>query len=212
MPDGVALFGGSFDPIHHGHLIIARSVAEKLALDRVVFLPSGNPPHKPTGLETDIDHRIEMVRLAIADEPRFALDEFDARRDGPTYTIDTIHHFSKQLYNPEKLFWIIGADSLVELATWHRVADLVDVCQIVTAVRPGWTSPDLSVLKPKLTDKQIAKLQNLILETPHIDISATDIRKRTQSQYSINYLVPDAVRQYIIKNGLYRDKRTEPTD
>ncbi len=212
MAGGVALFGGSFDPIHTGHLIIARSVAEKLDIERIVFLPSGNPPHKPTGLAAGIDHRIEMVRLAIADEPLFTLDEFDARRDGPTYTLDTIRHFAGQVSHAEKLVWIIGADSLVALATWHRAAELVDACRIVTAVRPGWTSPDLSVLKPTLTNEQVAKLRSQILETPCIDISATDIRHRVRNNASVNYLVPDAVRRHILENGLYREGETESAD
>ena len=137
MAERIALYGGSFNPIHSGHLIIARAVAEQLDLTRVILLPSKHPPHKQAEALLDAAHRAEMVRLAIPDEPLFEFSDFDLTRDGPSYTVETVAHFRKSLGAAVELFWIIGADSLAELSTWHRVCDLVDTCRIITAARPG---------------------------------------------------------------------------
>ena len=200
----IGLFGGSFNPIHHGHLIVAQAVAERIGLDRVIVLPSNQPPHKPVRHLLEAVHRVEMVRIAIEGEPLFELSDFDVTRHGPTYTIDTIAHFRNQFGSEVELCWIIGADSLAELATWHRVEELVDTCRIVTAVRPGCTNVDWQPLATLLTDEQIARLRADIVPTPMIDISSTNLRERVRRGQSIRYLVPDAVRQYINQHGLYR--------
>lgn len=208
----VALFGGSFDPIHHGHLIIAQAICEQLGLDRVIFLPSADPPHKPKGLAATIEHRMEMVRVAIAGHPRFDLDDFDARRAGPTYTLDTVRHFAAATDAPSQLCWIIGSDSLAELHTWHRAAELVDACDIVTAARRGSISPDIELQHPMFTPEQVARLRDNVLQTPHIDISSTDIRQRVADGQSIHYLVPNAVGHYIAEHELYRGLTAERAD
>lgn len=202
---GIALFGGSFDPIHHGHLIIARSVAEHCSLDRVVFLPTANPPHKSTAGMTPANHRAEMVRLAIANEPRFDLSDFDLLRPGPTYTIETIDHFRGKLPDVDPLCWIIGADSLNELPTWYRVHQLVDSCRIVTAARPGYDVINWHSLARVFNVGQIERLRMGVLDTPRIDISATEIRSRARRKLPIRYLVPDAVADYIHQHKLYTD-------
>lgn len=205
MTQRIALYGGSFNPIHHGHLIIARAVAERVGLDRVIFLPSARPPHKEAGALLDSGHREAMVRGAIEGEDGFAFDAHDLLQSGPTYTIDTVAHFSETLGPDVDLHWIIGADSLADLTSWHRAADLVDRCTLVTAARPGWDATVLDRLRPTLTEKQVDRLRRHALDTPRIDISATDIRARIRSGRSIRYLVPDSVRGYIESLGLYRD-------
>lgn len=204
MAERIALYGGCFDPIHIGHLITARSVAEALSLSRVVFLPSANPPHKNTADLLDARHRAEMVQLAIRDEALFAFSDHDLVQTGPTYAVDTVGHFSDTLGEDVELHWILGADSLAELATWHRVSDLVDACRVVTAARSGFDACGLEHLRPLLSDPQIERLARAVLETPHIDIAATDIRTRIQRGLSIHHLVPDCVHAYIQRNGLYR--------
>ncbi len=204
MAEHVGLYGGSFNPIHCGHLIIARSVAEKLNLQRVIFLPSATPPHKEGEPLVEPRDRAEMVRLAIAGEKLFGFSDYDLIRDGPSYTIDTIAHFKKDLGDDAQLFWIIGADWLTELGTWRRAGELVDACTFVTAARPGWERPDLSTLGTVLSVAQIARLREHILATPRIDISATDIRDRVTARKSIRYLVPESVRLYIEMFNLYR--------
>lgn len=203
MGGGIGLFGGSFNPIHHGHLIVARAVAEMLRLSRVVFVPAPNPPHKPDARLADASDRLEMVRLAVAGEPLLECGDIEIRRPGPSYTILTIQEY-RQPTGDQELFWIIGADSLAELHTWHRVTELVELCRIVTVARPGFELPDLGGLEKMLSREQVSRLKRDILSTPRIDISATDIRRRVAEGRSIGYLVPTSVRQYIEERGLYR--------
>ncbi len=199
------LYGGSFNPIHFGHLILARALRESLNLDQVCFLPSRHPPHKDVKMLADSSHRAEMVRLAIEGEEGFTFDDFDLARKGPCYTIETVAHFREQCPSAE-LCWFIGADSLMELPTWHRATELVSTCSIVTASRSGKNPVNPSVLEQAFGKEQAMKLLAGIVETPVVDISSTDIRKRLADGRSIRYLVPEAVRNYIEKHRLYRAK------
>ncbi len=204
MTDRIALYGGSFDPIHNGHLIVARAVAERLDIGRVLFLPAAAPPHKGAEALSDPLHRGEMVRQAIREDALFSFSEYDLQRAGPHYTIDAVTHF-RGAFGPDiELCWIIGADSLAELATWRRIADLVETCRLVTAGRPGWSQSPWDALRPALGQQAIAKLKDGILATPLIDISSTDIRRRVRAGQSIAHLVPECVRTYIDAHGLYR--------
>ncbi len=205
MSQRIALFGGSFNPIHSGHLIVARSVAEQLHLDRMILLPSASPPHKTAQTLLDPRHRAEMVKLAIADEPIFEFSDYDLTREGPCYTVDTVAHFREELGLDVILHWLIGADSLAELTSWYRVRALVDSCRIITAARPGWDKIDFEVLRTRLSEDHIASLRAGLIDTPRIDISATDIRRRNRAGRSIRYLMPEAVRDYICKHALYQD-------
>lgn len=204
MSQRVALFGGSFDPIHNGHLIVARSIGEQLQLDRVVFLPSASPPHKTPGALAPAEHRAAMVRLAIAGEPLLECDDYDLNRPGPSYTVETVAHFRQELGPDVALHWIIGADTVAELVNWYRVRALVDSCRIVIARRPGWDQIDFEALRIRLGEEQIAALRAGVVDTPRIDISATDIRRRVRGGRSIRYLVPEAVAAYVADQKLYR--------
>jgi nicotinate-nucleotide adenylyltransferase len=197
------LFGGSFNPVHHGHLIVVRAVAEQVGLQKVFLLPSAHPPHK-TGIDSDqARHREAMIRLAIEGEPLFDYSDFDLRRPGPTFTIDTVDHFTATLPGAS-LHWIIGADSLVDLVTWHRASQLVDRCTILTAGRPAASEPDRNALLATFTQTQVERLLQGIVSTPLIDISSSQIRLRVRTGRSIRFLVPDAVAAYISQNNLYR--------
>ncbi len=204
MSQGIALFGGTFDPIHHGHLIVARAVMEHLDLARVVFIPAPNPPHKIGQSLSAAEHRLQMARLAIAGEPRFEVSDIEIHRAGLSYTILTVEAYRRMVGPDVPLAWIIGGDSLPELHTWYRVRELVDACRIVTAVRPGYETPDLSILQRSLTDEQVARLGGDIITTPRIDISSTEIRRRVRAGLSVRYLVPEAVAEYVDANRLYR--------
>lgn len=200
----VGLLGGSFDPIHIGHLLIARFVAEALSMQEVVFLPSAHPPHKSPADLVGIDDRLAMVRAAIKGEPLFSVDDWDARQRGPTFTIHTVEHFKSVRPADTALCWIVGSDSLAELHTWKDVARLIESCRIVTVRRPGADSPDLASLRALAPPVAVDRLTRDIVETPRIDISSTDIRQRVQAGRSIRYLVPDCVREHILSRGLYR--------
>lgn len=203
MGTGIALFGGTFDPIHHGHLIVARAVLEQLDYERLVLIPSPNPPHKIGHDLSDASHRLEMARLAVEGEPRFEVSDCEIRRTGLSYTILTVESIRQVVSLDVPLAWIIGADSLPELHSWYRIADLVEACRIVTAVRPGYEVPDLEPLRRTLSAAQIERLCRDVLPTPSIDISSTQIRRRVRQGFSIRYLLPESVRGYIEQHGLY---------
>jgi nicotinate-nucleotide adenylyltransferase len=199
----IGLCGGSFDPIHFGHLISARSIAEQLDLSQVVLVVSARPPHKG-GLElTDATHRLAMARLAVAGDALFEVSDVELHRAGPSYTIDTVAEFRKRLGPDVELVWIIGADSLPELPTWHRIAELVKQVRIVTATRPGWNPPVKNSLTAVVGAECAGQLFADCLTTPAIDISATQIRSRVKSGRSIRYLTPVEVASYIESNRLY---------
>lgn len=204
MPIRVGLFGGSFNPIHHGHLILARAAAESLGLLRVVFLPSRQPPHKADRTLLDANHRAEMVKLAIEDEPLFEFSDLDLIRSGPCYTFDTVMRFQRDFGEGVELCWIIGADSLAELCGWHRAEELVDACRIVTARRPGWDDIDWTQIERSFGPERVARLRDNVVDTPRIEISSTNIRERIRSGKSIRFLVPPAVSDYVRLQGLYR--------
>lgn len=204
----VALMGGTFDPIHVGHLIVARSVREQLALDQVIFIPSAKPPHKQQAPISDVAHRLEMVKLAIDEQEGFACDDCETKRPGPSYTFDTVMDFRKRFGEQAAIHWIIGPDSLAELETWYRVKELVEACRIITVSRPGWDKPQPPQPPRLLSSAQVTKLEGGILQTPRVDISATDIRRRVATGKSIRYLVPDSVEQYIVDRQLYRNPKT----
>jgi len=200
----IGLFGGSFNPVHAGHLIASRAVAEHLRLDKLYLVPAAVPPHKVPKNLADATHRLEMLRLATRGESLFEVSDLEINRPGPSYTIVTVEEFRRRLGGSAELFWIIGADSLAELANWYQAERLVDTCRIVTAARPGWDRPDLSALAGRLRPEQIERLKADVLATPRIDISASEIRRRVAAGLSVRYLVPDAVAEYIAAHGLYR--------
>ena len=169
----------------------------------MIFLISPRPPHK-TGLkQTDALHRLEMARLAVEGEPLFEVSDAELKRDGPSYTIDTIEAFRAEVGPDAALFWIIGADSLPELPTWRRIRDLVRAAYIVTATRPGFVPPSIEFLSKSVGRKHAEALLDQCCPTPAIDISSTDIRRRAAEGLSVRYLVPEAVSSYIQEHGLY---------
>jgi nicotinate-nucleotide adenylyltransferase len=201
---GIALYGGSFNPIHHGHLIVAQAVAERLGVGRLVLIPSASPPHKHGEDLAPAEHRLAMARLAVADDPSFEVSDVEVRRSGPSYSFVTVEEYRRAAGPDVPVFWVIGADTLPELHTWYRIREMAELCRIVTAVRPGYERPDLSPLSRVLSDDRVRQLTEAVLPTPRIDISATDIRQRVRAGKSIRYLVPEPVREYIERQGLYR--------
>ncbi|MEW6250717.1 MAG: nicotinate (nicotinamide) nucleotide adenylyltransferase [Planctomycetota bacterium] len=196
------LFGGSFDPVHHGHLIVARHVAEHLGVARTILIPSAAPPHKPGRRLGSIADRLAMCRAAVQDDPQFEVSDWEATQSGPNYTITTVRHFREGLGDEVALFWLVGMDSLRELATWYHAPELVELCTIVTAARPGYEPPTAAQLAG-FSAAQVRRLLQFIVPSPQIDIAARDIRARVRAGASIRYLVPEAVRAYVQAHGLY---------
>ncbi len=206
MNSGVVLFGGSFNPVHHGHLLVARFVAECLGPRRVILIPAAQPPHKRgpgAPVLAPAEDRLEMLRLAIAGDPDFEVSDIELRRDGPSYTILTVDAFRRVLGDDVPLCWLIGADTLEDLHTWYRVRDLCEWARIVTAARPGFENPNLSALAEILPPDHLDRIRGDILSTPRIDISSSRIRSRVGAGQSIRYLVPETVRAFIEERGLY---------
>lgn len=196
----VGVLGGTFDPIHIGHLAAAEEVRVRLALERVVFVPAGLPPHKLHLDVTPTEHRLKMVQLAIADNPHFTLSRVDIDRFGPSYTVDTVELLRDE-YGPEaELYFIMGSDSLAELLIWHQPERLIRLCRVVALTRPGHRV-DLEELD-HLLPGAIARVQ--LLDMLLLQISSTDLQRRVRMGLSIKYLVPPAVEAYIRQHGLYR--------
>ncbi len=206
MTDRIVLYGGTFDPVHNGHLICARAVAEARGYDQVLLVPSACPPHKARA-GADGAERLEMLRLAVAEDPLFEVCDVELRRPGKSYTFDTLEAIGRNRGGLGDIHWIIGADMLGDLPNWHRAAEVVDLATIVVAMRPPWHSridEILADLSARMGADRAAELAGGIVSTPLIDISSTEIRGRAASGLAIRYMVPDGVARYIQERGLYR--------
>lgn len=195
--------GGSFDPIHLGHLIVAERAAGLLRAGRVLFIPCNIPPHKPAARLTPGRHRLKMIELAIRGNPGFRACDLELARGGVSYTVETIEAL-REIHGPRaKLLFLIGADSLKELPTWREYRRILSLCTVVTAGRPGSALADWRG-DGAFTREEAACLKAHILDTPLIGISSTEIRRRRREGASIRYLVPESVERYIVSRGLYR--------
>lgn len=190
----IGLMGGTFDPIHIAHLTAAEAALEELGLRRLIFMPSAGPPHKPDLKVSPIEHRLEMVRLAVADNPRLEVSDLEARMPLPSYTIDTIRELRRSVGGNEELYFIMGADSLTQFFTWKNPLDLLSACHFAVVPRPGVRIEDAD---PKIL--AVARL----LDAPMLDISSSDIRERVRRGRTIRYLVPPSVSAYISEKKLY---------
>ena len=196
----IGVMGGTFDPIHNGHLIVAEEARTRLNLAAVLFVPAGQPWLKPASPISPAEHRVEMVRLAIADKPYFKLSTMEIERAGPSYTVDTIAELLGQLDAGGELFLILGWDSLAELPQWHEPSRLIEMCHLVAVPRPGYSPPRLKSLEhaiPGLSQRV------MLMDKPEIDISASAIRDRIARELSIRHLVPEPVNRYIKQHRLY---------
>jgi len=198
----IGVLGGTFDPIHNGHLLVAEAARSQLELTEVLFIPAGQPWLKENRNISPVTHRVQMVRLAIADYPRFRLSTIEIDRGGPSYSVATMAGLRAQLNPDDELFFIIGWDTVSQLPYWREPERLIQLCHLVAAPRPGYKLadlPSLDTLVPGLSDRLI------VLDRPEVDISATGIRQRVARGLPIHGLVPEPVAEYITKHGLYGD-------
>jgi nicotinate-nucleotide adenylyltransferase len=196
----LGILGGTFDPIHHGHLVAAEEAHNQLGLDQVLFVPAGEPPHKPNRPISPVHHRLRMIELAIAGKPHLAISRVDADRPGPCYTVDTFRLLRAKWGSAPVLFFIEGADSLTDITTWYQPERLIELCDLAVVARPG-VEIDLAGL-----EKGLPGLMSRIhwVQMPCLEISSSDLRARVRGGRSISYLVPPAVEAYILEQGLYR--------
>lgn len=225
----IGLFGGTFNPIHSCHLTIATQIRERLSLDHVLFIPTGDPPHKPQDVLAAAHHRLEMVRLAIASNPTFSVSDVEVRRPAKSYSIDTVRAL-REYYGPDAaLFFIIGLDAFLEFPSWKQAADLLQACHFVVMSRPGATFAPIAGLSPPLPPIPLQALEALdrqaqdrldvplpggtrltFLRLPPCDISASDIRQRLRHGQSVASLLPAPVESYIMRFKLYQEEPDRP--
>lgn len=209
----IGILGGTFDPIHYGHLRLAQEVAQALPLHEVRFVPAGVPPLRAPP-RTAIEHRVAMVRLAIADNPLFTLDERETRRSGPSYTFDTLCALRAELGTGVSLVLIMGADAFLGLHRWYRWRDIFELAHIAVAHRPGVLLGEIkeATLAQELASRTVQEVQALagsaagsiaVVPIPLLDISATAIRAAIAAGRSVRYLLPDEVAAYINRQGLF---------
>ena len=223
-PLRLGLFGGSFNPIHNGHLAMARQAREALGLDQVLFIPTSQPPHKPNGSLAPAHDRYDMVHIAIDSDPAFAISDVETRRPGKSYTIDTVRLLQQEYGAPTQLFFLIGLDAFLDFPSWRDPQTLLKLCSFVVLSRPGLSFRSLSTvaLLPPIPYSSLAELdegrisrietsigtQGLIcLKLPPSEVSASDIRSRIRQGLSAVNLLPPLVESYILHHHLYQEDR-----
>ncbi len=199
----IGIMGGTFDPIHHGHLVAAEEARYQFGLAKVVFIPAGHPPHKVSRKISAASHRLAMTQLAIQSNPFFSISAIEIERPGLSYTIDTVREM-KKIYPLADLFFITGADAVLEILSWKHFDELLAQCCFIAAKRPGYRLGKLKTKLPGIGEEQLKRI--IIMEVPALAISSTDIRERVQTGRPIKYLLPEAVEKYIVEQGLYQKK------
>ena len=203
MKQKIIIFGGSFDPIHNGHLAVARFAVEHFKADELIFVPAKRSPHKQASPLASGDDRFEMIQLAIEGAAGLTVSDIELSRPEPSFTIDTISHF-KNIYGSEAfLYLLIGADGLKELGRWYRINDILRWCNVCLMYRPGFVLEDIDRLAGVFGQENVQRLKENVLPNPQVDVSSTNIRNRLACDESIEGLVPEKVAQYIKARGLY---------
>ncbi len=198
----IGLIGGTFNPIHHGHLILSEYVREDCKLDKVIFIPTGLPPHKVELTVENPEIRLEMTKIAIEGNRFFSVSDIETYREGLSFTIDTIIQL-KAIYPNDQLYFIIGADSFFELSNWKYYEKLISSTNIIVVNRPGGKN---NLIQTKIKEYEDLFGANIIeVKSPLIDISSSDIRNRVKNGKSIKYLVPRNVEEYILQKSLYKE-------
>jgi nicotinate-nucleotide adenylyltransferase len=201
----LGIFGGTFDPVHLGHLLLAECCREQCRLDEVWFLPAAVPPHKLERDLTPANQRIEMLELAVAGNPAFSVSRFETDRGGINYTVDTLEHF-RQEEPARELFFLLGADMFLDLPHWRNPARVCELAVPIVVRRPGCGEVDFGCLNGLASAERIDLFRRHQVEMPAMGISSTDIRRRASLGQSLRYLLPRAVEMYIERHGLYRPR------
>lgn len=202
----IGIMGGTFNPIHNGHLVTAAEALNQFSLKKVIFIPSWDPPHKNYHEEEIAEHRYLMTVIATSSNSDFFVSRLEIDRRGKSYTIDTLKELRK-IYGAEtEFFFITGADAILEILTWKKTEEIISLCHMIAATRPGYNLLKLEELKKDLSLRTKNNIDNkiLVMEVPALAISSTDIRNRVKNKRPIDYLVPEGVCNYILKHGLYK--------
>ena len=208
----VGLLGGTFDPIHLGHIAAAQAAQSAVALDQVRFIPAARPPHRTDSPHAAEHHRVEMIRRAICDAPGWGMSDLELRRQGPSYTWDTLASLHAEGMSSTQIFFITGADAFAEISTWHRYPEILDAAHFIVITRPGTSLNAVRARVPALVARMVTPSEVATAATPRIvavtahtpDVSSTNIRQRAARGESLDNLVPPAVAAYIAEHRLYR--------
>ncbi|RJX28963.1 MAG: nicotinate-nucleotide adenylyltransferase [Dethiobacter sp.] len=197
----LGIMGGTFDPIHIGHLVTAEEARQQFKLDHVIFIPAGTPPHKDEKTISSAEHRYLMSMLAVVDNPYFTVSRLEIESKHPSYTVDTVRRFFEIYQEKLNLYFITGADAILDITTWKDYKELLEACSFIAASRPGYSFSKLKIILGPAFPHIIKKVH--LLEIPAMAISSTYIRRRIAEGKTIKYLTPEPVEQYIYKNRLY---------
>lgn len=201
----IGVMGGTFDPIHNGHLVTAEEAWKQFGLDQVLFVPSGQPPHKEDRKNLDSEDRYLMAVIATATNPHFKVSRMEIDRPGPSYTIDTVKELHRIYGKNTEVFFITGADAILEILTWKQPERVLKEATFIAATRPGYDLKRLEESLPEAEkERHATDPRVLVMEIPALAISSTDIRMRVKEGRPITYLVPEGVSEFIEKNGFYR--------
>lgn len=200
MSRKIGLLGGTFDPIHLGHLIAAEDVRTQLGLDQVLFIPARQSPLKQDRQSSPVEDRLAMAELAVASNPYFCVSRVELEMGMPSYTVETVRYLIEQLGPGVVLYFMVGLDQAAQLPRWKDPDALMDLCRLVFMTRPGWSRPDFQTLEAYIPR---SRERAMLVEVPAIGISSTEIRRRAAEGLSIKYLVPEAVEEYILSHRLY---------
>jgi nicotinate-nucleotide adenylyltransferase len=204
-PKKIGIMGGTFNPVHHGHLVTAQEALDQFGLDEVIFIPTGDPPHKIEDLLAHAEDRYLMTVIATSSNSSFFVSRVEIDRTGKSYTIDTVKELRKIYGSGSELYFITGADAILEILTWKNRREIVTLTKFIAATRPGYDLSKIKELKTTLFDSEDkADRRIFIMEIPALAISSTNIRQRIKNGRPVNYLVPEGVNNYILKHGLYK--------
>jgi nicotinate-nucleotide adenylyltransferase len=200
----IVLFGGTFDPIHVGHTTVADAAARQIGAEKVIFIPAKISPLKGFFPFASNHDRLQMIELAIAGHEFFDVSDCELKRPAPSYTLDTVRQFQQDYGRQTQIHWLIGADGVGDLAHWHKIEELIDACYLTTMRRPGHPGPDFDRFEPLWGPQRVAKLKGSIVETPLVDISSTEVRRRLATGEDVAEMLHPDVFHYIRVHRLYR--------
>ncbi|KAF1085607.1 Nicotinate-nucleotide adenylyltransferase [Sporotomaculum syntrophicum] len=196
----IGLMGGTFDPVHYGHLVAAEEARYQFAMEKVIFIPASKPPHKSRNDISTPEQRLEMTKIAVSSNPYFTTSDIEIKRAGLSYTIDTVQAMKQA--NPDwEIYFITGADAILDILTWKNVEGLLEECFFVAATRPGFKLESVECKLGRLSKEALARIKTI--EVPSLAISSTNIRQRVREGRPIKYLLPDEVEKFIYQNNLY---------
>jgi len=199
----IALFGGTFDPVHLGHTGVAQAAAVQIAAEKVIFIPAKCSPLKGFFPHAADEDRLAMIALAIAGNDLFAVSDRELKRPAPSYTLDTVRQFKGEYGQETSVHWLLGADTVPDLVHWHKIRELIDACNLTTMHRAGYPPPDFDQFEPLWGPERVAKLKCNVVETPRIDISSTEVRRRLAAGEDVAGMLHPDVIAYIRRRGLY---------